>query len=101
MTKTTTKSKRRMARSPAAKLTPGAQQSPPAPNPPAETKIAIVTRLLRQETGASLDELVAATGWQPHTTRAAPSGLRKKGHTLAKDKVVGVTRYSITAATEA
>jgi len=38
---------------------------------------------------------VAATGWLPHTTRAALTGLRKKGHAIARDRVEGVTRYAI------
>ena len=29
---------------------------------------------------------MAATGWLPHTTRAALTGLRKKGHRLAKSQ---------------
>jgi hypothetical protein len=61
----------------------------------APTKTAKVLELLRRSTGASLDELVAATGWLPHTTRAALTGLRKKGHSIAKEKVDGLTRYSI------
>lgn len=51
--------------------------------------------LLRRETGASLDELVAATGWLPHTTRAALTGLRKKGHAIDRQTVEGVSRYLI------
>ena len=72
----------------------------PSRSPRAESKTALITRLLTRSCGASLDELVAATGWQPHTTRAALTGLRKKGHTLTKDKVDGVTRYSIAAAAQ-
>ncbi len=46
--------------------------------------------------GATLDQLVAATGWLPHTTRAALTGLRKKGHALAKSKnPAGQTVYGI------
>jgi hypothetical protein len=33
-----------------------------------------------------LGELVEATGWLPHTTRAALTGLRKKGLTLDRAK---------------
>ncbi len=94
MTENTTKAPRRKPRSPAAPSNAASAQSAPA----AESKIASVTRLLRQEHGAGLDELVAATSWQPHTTRAALTGLRKKGHTISKDKVDGVTRYTISTA---
>ena len=59
-------------------------------------KIATVLQLLQRANGATLDELVAATGWLPHSTRAALTGLRKRGHALTKNKADGVTRYFIT-----
>ena len=68
----------------------------PEPSPRARSKTAVIIDLLRRSSGASLAELDAATGWQPHTTRAALTGLRQKGHTIAKDSVEGVTRYAIT-----
>lgn len=57
------------------------------------TKASLVLELLGRTEGASLDELTSATGWLPHTTRAALTGLRKKGHALERQKVDGVTRY--------
>ena len=45
------------------------------------TKVAEVIALLQRGDGATLAELVAATGWLPHTTRAALTGLRKRGYT--------------------
>ncbi|MCW2351522.1 DUF3489 domain-containing protein [Sphingobium sp. B12D2B] len=45
-----------------------------------------VLDLLRRAKGASLDELVGMTGWLPHSTRAALTGLRKKGHGITLDK---------------
>ncbi|MBU0832131.1 MAG: DUF3489 domain-containing protein [Alphaproteobacteria bacterium] len=53
---------------------------------PAASKSERVLALLRREEGASLYELVSATGWLPHSTRAALTGLRKKGHAIALDK---------------
>lgn len=44
----------------------------------AASKISAVLSLLQREEGATLEEMVAATGWLPHTTRAALTGLRKK-----------------------
>lgn len=61
------------------------------------TKIEQVLTLLRRGQGAGLEELISATGWLAHTTRAALTGLRKKGYVIAKEKVEGVTRYSISA----
>jgi hypothetical protein len=58
--------------------------SPSAPRD--GSKQALVIALLRRGEGAGLDELAAATGWLPHTTRAALTGLRKKGHALAREK---------------
>lgn len=43
------------------------------------TKKAELARLLRRKNGASLVQLQMATGWQPHSIRAAISGLRKDG----------------------
>ena len=50
------------------------------------TKQARVITLLGRDTGATLNELIAATGWLPHTTRAALTGLRHKGFVLARDR---------------
>jgi Protein of unknown function (DUF3489) len=44
------------------------------------TKIARVVELLQRDQGANLDELIAATGWLPHTARAALTGLRHRGY---------------------
>ena len=38
--------------------------------------------LLRRKDGASLDALQKEFGWQPHTVRAAVSGVRKSGNTV-------------------
>lgn len=50
-------------------------------------------KLLERESGATLDAMVTLTGWLPHTTRAALTGLRKKGHVITSDKVDGVRTY--------
>ena len=64
-----------------------------------ETKQAQVIALLERDTGATLDELIAATGWLPHTTRAALTGLRHKGFVLDRDKRAdGTTVYRISSA---
>ncbi|MEO6153075.1 MAG: DUF3489 domain-containing protein [Croceibacterium sp.] len=65
------------------------------PTPAPTSTIAQVIALLNRDQGATLAELVAATGWQPHTSRAALTGLRKKGHALLKDKRDEVTCYCI------
>ena len=96
-----TPAKRRMAREPgdAAATGTDSSDSPPAAAAPAPTsKIAAVIAVLEREQGATLAEMVETTGWLPHTTRAALTGLKKKGHTLSKDKRDEVTCYRIVKA---
>jgi hypothetical protein len=62
---------------------------------PARTKTVMVLDLLRREAGATLNELIEATGWLPHTTRAALTGLRKKGHAIVRGKRDDVTYYTL------
>jgi Protein of unknown function (DUF3489) len=47
------------------------------------SKLAQVIELLQRDRGATIDELIAATGWLAHTTRAALTGLRKRGYPVA------------------
>ena len=66
-------------------------------SPRAGSKIGTVIALLQRNEGATLTEMVTATDWLPHTTRAALTGLRKKGHAIAKAKRGDVTCYRIAA----
>ena len=50
------------------------------------TKLARVLELLQRDCGATLEELIAATDWLPHTTRAALTGLRKRGYAVTIDR---------------
>ncbi|WP_375459487.1 DUF3489 domain-containing protein [uncultured Enterovirga sp.] len=62
------------------------------------TKQALIISLLGRPEGASQAEIIAATGWLPHTTRAALSRLRSAGHALTKSaREDGVTAYRIAA----
>ena len=60
-----------------------------------ESKIDKVIALMSRKKGASIVEMVKATGWLPHTTHAALSGLRKKGRTITRTEDDGVSRYTI------
>jgi hypothetical protein len=63
------------------------------------TKRALVIGMLRHSNGASLADLMTATGWLPHTTRAALSGLRRRGFVLEKsNRADGTPVYMITNA---
>lgn len=66
-------------------------QSDAAGSARAGTKLARVVDLLRTETGATLAEIVEATGWQAHSVRGAISGTLKKKHclTVTSEKVDG------------
>jgi hypothetical protein len=61
------------------------------------SKAMLVLSLLQREQGATLAEMVEATGWLPHTTRAALTGIRKKGHAVARGKRDDVTCYTLAA----
>ena len=54
--------------------------------PRAGTKISKIIAVLGRPDGATIGELIAATGWLPHTTRAALTGLRKRGYELILDR---------------
>ncbi len=60
--------------------------APEAPRTRAGTKQAKLVAMLRE--GATTDEMVAATGWQPHTVRGAMAGALKKrlGLTITSGK---------------
>ena len=93
-----TKRPRRMARELEADLAPVVPPAPtakPQANLRGESKIAGVIALLKRDEGATLPELVEATGWLAHTTRAALTGLRKKGHVLGKTSREGRAVYRI------
>ncbi len=63
-----------------------------------QTKTALVLSLMERTEGATLDQMVAATGWLPHTTRAALTGLRKRGHGIARTATDDGSVYRIGAA---
>jgi hypothetical protein len=74
----------------------GAQ--PPRPG----SKQALVIGMLSAKSGATLGALVDATGWLPHTTRAALTGLRKRGFMVERSRADGeASVYHIAAATTA
>ena len=64
-------------------------------HPKGLTKSSLVLTLMQRDQGATLAELVDATGWQSHTTRAMLTGLRKKGHAIGRRKRDGVTFYHL------
>lgn len=79
----------------AAKKAPDGNADGAAAAPRSGTKAELVLALLGRSKGATLHELVDATGWLPHTTRAALTGVRKKGHVVEKTKRGDATCYRI------
>lgn len=51
--------------------------------------------MLQNAKGASLEAMTSRTGWQPHTVRAAMTGLRKRGHIIDKRKDKDTTVWFI------
>ena len=70
---------------------------------PRETKAATIRRLLSRKSGADLAALQEATGWQPHSVRAALSTLRKAGYTIDRVRTSGgaAEAYRITGTPDA
>ncbi len=63
------------------------------------TKISQVVGLLQRHDGATLDEVLTATGWLPHTSRAALTGLRKRGYAIEKQRNAEGRRGYVVAST--
>ena len=53
------------------------------------SKSALLVKLLSAKNGVTLGALEDATGWLPHTTRAALTGLRKRGYAISRNRQPG------------
>jgi len=73
------------------------KKTPAKAAPERTSEIASVIALLQRADGATLAEMIEATGRLPHTTRAALTGLKKKGHAVEKAKRDDATCYRIAA----
>lgn len=95
-----TKRVRRMAREPKQAAETQAIGAPAVANATkTSSKANQVLQLLQRPEGATIAQMVAATGWLPHTTRAALTGLKKKGHVVTSGKITGEERvYRVAAA---
>ena len=70
-----------------------------ASSPRAGSKQALLVELMSRTGGATLDELIGATGWLSHTTRAALTGLRRRGFAIERTaRKEGQSAYLIVAA---
>ena len=61
------------------------------------TKQEQLVAMLRRKQGATIAQIIEATGWQPHTARGAFAGALKKklGLTVTSEKVDGIRTYRI------
>ena len=50
------------------------------------SKLALLIDLLRRADGSTIVDLTQATGWLAHTTRAAITGLRKRGYAVTRER---------------
>lgn len=58
------------------------------------TKLEQLAALLARRDGASIADMMSATGWQPHSVRGALAGaLKRRGLVIASEKIDGVRRY--------
>jgi hypothetical protein len=102
-TKPITKRPRRMAREPKSAGTVEVQTSTPTPKvepneAKPDSKSNLVLQMLQRPEGATIAQIVTATGWLPHTARAALTGLKKKGHEITSEKAEGEQRvYRVVA----
>ena len=79
-----------------AKNTPAAKPEPSSIELPVVSKLELLLAKLGHSSGATIDDLVAATGWQKHSVRGAMAGsLKRKGHQIASTKTDGVRRYRL------
>ena len=102
----TAASKPRQRKTAATKPRGKAWNSPPAGSKPRQTpsqsKQDIVIQMLRRKSGVTIKDIMAKTGWQPHSVRGFFSGLVKKKLKLPLVSDVGkdgVRRYHIAAVT--
>ena len=75
-----------------------ADRAPKTRTPRTGTKQAKLIEMLRADGGATIDEIVAALEWRPHTVRGALAGALKKklGLTITSEKIDGRGRvYAI------
>jgi Protein of unknown function (DUF3489) len=64
--------------------TPSPSMQTERSTPRSGSKLAEVIALLSRKQGVGIEELGSAMGWLPHTTRAALTGLRKRGYSIER-----------------
>jgi Protein of unknown function (DUF3489) len=80
----------------------GIEARPPRDSAPRDgSKLAEVVAMLQRDEGVTIGDLMSATGWLPHTARAAMTGLRKRGYSVIRERVeAGGSAYRISMPAE-
>lgn len=89
-----TRAKPATAKKPAKRPTKKTVQDPKTPvaaksETKRKTKKALLIELLSRPEGATVYDMVEATGWLPHTVRAALTRLRQAGHRIVRQDSEG------------
>ena len=74
-----------------------AAPAPATPSTPSDprTKLESLAILLASPNGASIAEMMSATGWQQHSVRGALAGaLKRRGLIITSEKIDGIRRYT-------
>jgi hypothetical protein len=96
MTKRTPNKARPRSRVKKKSLATGAQKPDAAKRPGG--KLGLILDRLGRKTGATIDELVDATGWQKHSVHGALSRLRSGGFAVRLDSTPGRKTYRLAPA---
>ena len=83
---------KKAARKPAKAATKASAKKAPATAPRDGSKKSAVLALISRKAGASLEEIMMATGWQKHTVRGFISILGKKGTKIESSKAESCAR---------
>ncbi len=90
----TPKRQRRMARELQPQTSSSTTDAPPATRERKQSKLDLLEAMLLRASGASIAEIMLATGWQQHSVRGAMAGaLKKRGLAIASEKIDGMRRY--------
>jgi hypothetical protein len=90
--------KRKVAANPCRKPQKASTGAPKRRSMPTQTKQDLVIQMLRRQSGVTIDDVIAKTGWQPHSVRGFFSGLVRKKLNLPLVSDMGrdgVRRYHI------
>lgn len=85
---------RRMAREPQPQANPSPTDAPSLAREGKPSKLDLLEAMLLREGGASIADIMLATGWQQHSVRGAMAvALKKRGLAVSSEKIDGTRRY--------